>query len=528
VSLAQGLSAYAALNAALIVAFAGLLGVEALARRSSPRRLLSTNYRVCAALAVSVFASMALPEAEFFEPSARIWSAPSMPSQSALAPAETAGWFTVGAGGKGFDAGSVGRVWIATVLALLALGSGILLRDVARLRAIARGSQLVRRIGRVSVWINDAVTTPFSYWRPGRAHVVLPSYLIEQPDHLRMVLAHELQHHRQRDTVWLHVFRALRLVCFLNPLAHVWARRVARLQEFACDEALVSRPAYAVGNYARCLLDVALHSAPGSEGPRAATAFIGFGDPKFLRRRIEKMMHLKPGNRTRGQIALVACFLASMTAAAFAAGGWIQDRRVTAEDAARLVARMPASQEFAVVVNDEVLQELNRYAGTPQGREFMRAALQRLNEHQGIVTPALARHRVPVELAAVPIVESGYLNRDESQNRVRGAGLWQFLPNTARVYGLQVDAQVDDRMSPAKLSDAAGRMLQADHLRFGDWQLALIAFNSGGEALQKSIDSTGSRDAWTLVRAGVEGDKGYLARVHAAMIIAANPDMVAK
>jgi hypothetical protein len=93
---------------------------------------------------------------------------------------------------------------------------------------------------------------------------------------------------------------------------------------------------------------------------------------------------------------------------------------------------------------------------------------------------------------------------------------------------LRVDADVDDRLSPAKLSDAAGRMLKADHLRFGDWQLALLAFNSGGNAVQQSIDNTGSRDVWALVRAGVEGDKGYLARVHAAMIIAANPDMVSK
>ena len=238
------------------------------------------------------------------------------------------------------------------------------------------------------------------------------------------------------------------------------------------------------------------------------------------------MMQPKPSKRAGGQLALVACLLAGMTAAAFAAGGWIQDRRVTAEDAAQMVASLPAGLEFPVVVNDEVLQELNRYAGTPQGREFMRAALKRLNENQDVVTPALARHRVPTELGAVPIVESGYQNLDETKNRIRGAGLWQFLPGTARAFGLRVDAEVDDRMSPAKLSDAAGRMLQADHLRFGDWQLALIAFNSGGEALKKAIESTGSRDAWTLVRAGVEGDKGYLARVHAAMIIAANPDMV--
>jgi hypothetical protein len=261
--------------------------------------------------------------------------------------------------------------------------------------------------------------------------------------------------------------------------------------------------------------------------PRTAAALTGFGDPKTLIRRIEKMMQPKTSRRRGGTLALVICFAAGMTAAAVAANSWIQDRRISAEQAQQIVARTAASPEFPVALNDEVLRELNRYAGTPQGREFMRAALERRNEHAGMVSAALARHRVPADFAVVPIVESGYQNLDASRNRLQGAGLWQFLPNTARVYGLRVDGEVDDRMNPARLSDAAARMLLADQARFGDWQLALLAFNVGGEALQKGIDSTGSRDPWTLVRSGLGGDQGYLAKVHAAMIIAANPEMVA-
>jgi membrane-bound lytic murein transglycosylase D len=357
---------------------------------------------------------------------------------------------------------------------------------------------------------------------------VLPAYLIEHPAQLRMVLAHELQHHRQRDTVWLHAFRALRLVCFANPFAYLWARQVTRLQEFACDEAVTARPTWPVERYARCLLDVATHSAKNVGAPPVAVAFIGFGDPKFLIRRIETMMHSHPLRRGGRHLALVACFAAAMTTVAFAAGNQIQDRRVTAEQAQQLLARMPASPEFRIVINDEVLAELNRYAGTSEGREFMRAALKEHGVHGATVATALAKYGVPAELAAVPIVESGYRNLDQSKNKVKGAGIWQFIPNTARAYGLRVDEKVDDRMNPVTLSDAAARMLHADRQQLGDWQLALLAFNSGQGAVQKSIDSTGSRDAWTLVRAGLGGDRGYLARVHAAVIIAANPEMVAK
>jgi len=509
VNLATALGAYASLNAALIVAALGLAAVGAARRWFGARKLLSLNYLVCVALAASLMIGAMLPEASFITPSARIWSGASPLAQAAPAAASSSGWISLGAGTAGFDAGSVGRVWIATALALLAFGCLALGRDVARLRAIHRHSHRVRRIGCVSVWINDAVATPFSYWRPGRAHVVLPAYLVEQPAQLRMVLAHELQHHRQRDTVWLHAFRALRLVCCVNPFAHLWARQVARLQEFACDEAITARPAWPVASYVRCLLDVAARGARTIGTPPAAAAFIGFGDPKFLIRRIETMMHFKPVRRARGHLALVACFAAAMTGAAFAA------------------ARLPAGSEFAVVVNGEVLAELNRYAGTPEGREFMRKALQRRDQQSAIVATALARYGVPAELAAVPIVESGYENLEAARNKLKGAGLWQFLPNTARAYGLRVDDKLDDRMDPAILSDAAARLLLADRQRFGDWQLALLAFNAGANAVQQSIDRTGSRDAWVLVRAGIGGDTAYLARVHAAMIISANPDMVA-
>jgi membrane-bound lytic murein transglycosylase D len=203
----------------------------------------------------------------------------------------------------------------------------------------------------------------------------------------------------------------------------------------------------------------------------------------------------------------------------------VQDRRVTREQAETMAARIPATGGFAVVINDEVLHELNRYAGTPQGREFMRAALQRYEEQRVAVTEALARHGVPTVLAAVPLVESGYRNLDQSHNPLSGAGIWQFIPVTARAFGLRVDEQVDERLDPLKLSDAAGRMLRADQLRFADWQLALVAFNVGARGLQEAIDTTGTRDPWELARAGYAGEH-YLARVHAAVLIAANPEAV--
>ena len=525
-SLASALSAYSAINAALAAGVIGLLALEAFRRRSSARKLLQLHYLIAAGVAASALLSALLPSTDMLAPSAKIWSAQHFESFDAPITAPGSAYLSFGAGAANLDAGSVSRVWIAAVLALLAFGTVRLVGDFRRLRAIRRDSHCVRRQGRVRVWLNDSLAAPFSCWLPSGAHVFVPSYVLERPGDFRMVVAHELQHHRQRDTVWLYFFRVLSWLCLLNPLAHLWTRRLGRMQEFACDEAVIARRRWSVDEYARCLLAVAANSRRGNPTPHFAIHLIRFGDPLVLTRRIEMMMQSKKSNPVRSlQFWMVAGLMALMMASAYAASGLVQDRRVTREQAETMAARIPANGGFTVVINDEVLHELNRYAGTPQGREFMRAALQRYEAQRVAVTDALARHGVPTALAAVPLVESGYQNLDQSHNRLSSAGIWQFIPVTARALGLRVDEQVDERLDPLKLSDAAGRMLRADQLRFADWQLALVAFNVGARGLQEAIDATGTRDPWALARAGYAGEN-YLARVHAAVLIAANPDAV--
>jgi hypothetical protein len=160
VSLATALSAYAALNAALAVAACGSQALGFARAWLGARALLSTNYLVFVALCVALPLGMMLPETSFISPSARIWAGASPEIHGLSTTAAIPGRLALGA--ATFDAGSVGRVWIATALALLAFGLVTVVRDLARLHAIHRHSYRVRRIGRVSIWMNDAVATPFS------------------------------------------------------------------------------------------------------------------------------------------------------------------------------------------------------------------------------------------------------------------------------------------------------------------------------------------------------------------------------
>jgi len=223
-------------------------------------------------------------------------------------------------------------------------------------------------------------------------------------------------------------------------------------------------------------------------------------------------------------IALVA----ALGATTYASNGLVQDRRVNLAQANAMAARAQTDTAFPIVVNDLVLTQLNRYIGTPEGREYMKNALSRMENYKEIISQYANEYGVPREILAIPMIESGYLNMTEEQgnNPVRTAGLWQFIPSTARNFGLHVDDQKDERVDVKLSTDAAIRLLQSDKLRFKDWHLSILAYNMGEEGVQKGITATGTRDAWTLIRQGYEGDKDYLPKFMAAVLIMKNPESV--
>lgn len=211
----------------------------------------------------------------------------------------------------------------------------------------------------------------------------------------------------------------------------------------------------------------------------------------------------------------------------YASKGFVHDRRMTMAEAEALVTQMKDSSQVPLVINERVLKQLNRYVGTVEGRSFMRKSLQRMESYRDLVTQKLNEYRVPLELMAVPIVESGYQNLSQKKNqKTKAAGLWQFIAPTARVYGLRVSEQADDRLSADLLTDAAARYLLSNHLRFKDWRLSLMAYNLGEQALQRAIIKNGTKDPWELIENGAENDRDYLPKVIAAIVVMKNPSLV--
>lgn len=114
-----------------------------------------------------------------------------------------------------------------------------------------------------------------------------------------------------------------------------------------------------------------------------------------------------------------------------------------------------------------------------------------------IFEQALGKHGLPYELKYVPVIESAL--RPRARSRAGAVGLWQFMPTTAKRYGLEVNSLVDERYDVYKSTEAACAFLQALYNIFNDWNLAIAAYNCGPGNVRKAIQyAGGKRDFWSI------------------------------
>ncbi len=182
--------------------------------------------------------------------------------------------------------------------------------------------------------------------------------------------------------------------------------------------------------------------------------------------------------------------------------------------------RVTASQ-LPLEQNDAVVSYIN-YFSSPRGKKILAYGLRRSGRYKPMIENILREEGVPQELIFLAQAESGFTPR--AMSRARCVGVWQFAAFRGKEYGLNQTPATDDRMDPELATRAAAHHLHDLYNHFGDWNLAMAAYNCGPGCVDQAIQRTGYADFWQLRRMNVlpRETANYVPAILAMTIIGKN------
>jgi membrane-bound lytic murein transglycosylase D len=155
------------------------------------------------------------------------------------------------------------------------------------------------------------------------------------------------------------------------------------------------------------------------------------------------------------------------------------------EDGARV------AEAWGCPCQPEILRKAAENIRVQQGlREKVAEGLERARVLLPRVLPILKKHDLPVELAAIPMVESTW--NAKARSKVAAVGLWQFMRSTGRRY-LKITRRQDDRRDPLRATEGAAHLLRDNYAELGSWPLAIVAYNHGAGGMQRAQREIGSQ-----------------------------------
>jgi len=180
--------------------------------------------------------------------------------------------------------------------------------------------------------------------------------------------------------------------------------------------------------------------------------------------------------------------------------------------------------DLPLVVNDYVAGWISYFSNSPAGHAHLVRSLERAGKYKTMISKILAEQGVPQDLIYLAVAESGF--QPQAMNGGSGAGgMWQFMPQGG--YGLERNGYFDERFDPQKSTVAYAKYMKILYNQFGDWYLAMAAYDWGPGRIQHAVAKTGYADYWELYRRNaLPGEtKNYVPGIIAAAIMAKNPKL---
>ncbi|HEY7353788.1 MAG TPA: LysM peptidoglycan-binding domain-containing protein [Terriglobales bacterium] len=195
------------------------------------------------------------------------------------------------------------------------------------------------------------------------------------------------------------------------------------------------------------------------------------------------------------------------------------DPNLTAKATAEIKA---THSDLPLMMTDQVARYINYFS--TRGRDTLEHGLVLSGRYRAMIERVFKEEGVPQDLIYLAQAESGF--HPYAVSRAGARGIWQFMGSRARAYDLHRDLWVDERQDPEKSTRAAARHLKDLYHQFGDWYLAMAAYNSGPGTVQSAVKRTGYADFWELYRRNVlpRETRNYVPIILAETIMAKNPD----
>ena len=187
------------------------------------------------------------------------------------------------------------------------------------------------------------------------------------------------------------------------------------------------------------------------------------------------------------------------------------------------LAGLDLPKDLAVRWDPRLIRYLEFFKDDPRGRATFSHFYRRSGRYREMIQRTLRRKALPEDLVWVSMVESGF--EPTIRSPAGAVGLWQFMPDAGRAYGLAQDRWVDQRMNPQAATEAAADFLADLQRRFGSWELALASYDMGYGGMSSVVRRYNTNDFWTLSK--IEGSMPwettlYVPKIMAVAIVARN------